>query len=83
MNFDNFLLSHKGEKSLSATLLFWGTLGILIKYLLGGHVLFGITFPIISGGDAAIIIGALGGLYTLRKSPQLNKINRSITKEDK
>ena len=55
------------KQSVTMTLLIIGFIIVMIRFALSNVVIFGYTVPYTSGGDCALVISALGGLYGLRR----------------
>ncbi len=62
-----------GEKSVSLTLFVSGFLICLTKMILSGIVIGSIQLSPFSGVDFAAAVGALGGVYALRRIPNDEK----------
>jgi hypothetical protein len=78
MNFNNFLLTDtSGKKSTTLTVFVLGALVIHIKFLFSTMVLFGHAFPSFGGSDYAIAMGAIGGIYVLRRNTDPNNKKNS------
>jgi hypothetical protein len=65
--------STTNKRSLTATVFFIGSMIALIKLLLSGITILEYTFPILTGSDFALIIGSLGGIYSLRRSKAVHQ----------
>lgn len=44
-----------------------GFIAILIKFILGGIVVFGFSIPVFSGSDFALAIAAIGSIHSLSR----------------
>ena len=62
----------KGEKSITHTVFFIGALVSIAKLAVSGVSYGGFNFGSFPGSDVALAIGALGGVYTLRRSKIVN-----------
>lgn len=69
-----------GSKSVSLTFLFWGFVLASFKLVFSEIAVLGIKSSVFTGADFALVLGALGGLYGLRKHQ--NRVKRS-TDENK
>lgn len=58
-----------GKKSLTCTVFLFGSLICTLKLLISGLEIGGLKMAEFSGGEFAAAIGALGGIYVLRRSP--------------
>lgn len=63
-----FIKDSKNKKSLTATILFWGSVICFLKLLFSGLTFGNFSISIFSGSDFALIMSSLGGIYTLRRS---------------
>jgi hypothetical protein len=63
-----FLKDSSGKQSMTATLFLIGGLVCVAKLLFSGMVIFGFQVPVFSGSEFGVAIGALGGVYTLRRN---------------
>lgn len=69
MNFSNFLLTDTaGNKSATLTIFVMGAIIVHIKLLFAGMHMGDIMFPPFSGSEYAAAMGALGGIYVLRRA---------------
>jgi hypothetical protein len=66
-----FIKDSEGKQSLTATILFVGAMVSFAKLLLSGMVIKGITFGEFSGADFSLVMGSLGGIYTIRRSKMI------------
>lgn len=66
------LKDSKGEKSTTHTVFFIGALVAIGKLALSGVSIAGFSVPVFPGSEFALAIGALGGVYTLRRSKIVN-----------
>lgn len=57
-----------GEPSTTRSVFFYGSAICLFKLLLSGTVIGPIALDVFTGGDFALAIAALGGIYSLDKS---------------
>lgn len=63
-----FIKDSKNKKSLTATILFWGSIICFLKLILSGVTIGGFSIAVFSGSDFAMVMSSLAGLYTLRRS---------------
>lgn len=63
-----FIKDTKNKKSLTATILFWGSIVCFLKLIFSGITVGGITIAVFSGSDFAMVMGSLGAIYTARRS---------------
>jgi hypothetical protein len=69
MNFTNLLLTDTaGKKSSTLTVFIIGAMVVNIKLLLSGVTIAGITFSEFTGAEYGMALGALGGIYVMRRS---------------
>lgn len=70
MDINNLLLKDPNTNSPSTarSVFFYGCAICLIKLLLSGISVYGFNLGVFSGGDFALAIGALGGIYSLDKA---------------
>lgn len=68
------------QPSVTLTVFVTGCLVATLKLLLSGIVIHGITMSPFSGGDYGMAIGALGGVYVLRRLPTTSSASDSETK---
>lgn len=71
----------KGEKSLTATAFAVGFLVVLVKLLISGITVGDVQMSDFTGGEFAAAIGALGGIYVMRRSPIANSQEKSTAKK--
>lgn len=57
-----------GAPSTTRSVFFYGCLICLVKLLVSGVVVWGLSLGSFGGGDFALSIGALGGIYALDKT---------------
>jgi hypothetical protein len=68
MKFENLLLTDtSGKKSSTLTVFILGAVVVNLKLVLSGLTIYGIEVPPFSGTDYAVALGALGGVYVLRR----------------
>lgn len=63
-----FITDTKKKKSLTATILFWGSIVCFAKLIFSGMTIGSVTIAVFSGSDFAMVMGSLGALYTARRS---------------
>ena len=69
MKFEKFLISDtSGKKSLTATAFLLGFVVVNAKLLLSGMTFGDFTLSVFSGIEYAASLGALGGVYIMRRS---------------
>lgn len=56
------------EPSVTLTVFIAGFVIVAFKLLVAGMIIHNIGFPVFDGGDFATAIGALGGVYWLRRN---------------
>ena len=66
-----YIKDSKGEKSVTTTVFIMGAVSATIKLLLAGSTFGDVTIGSFTGMEAAAVYGALGGIYTLRRSKKL------------
>lgn len=57
-----------GGPSTTRSVFAYGCLLCGVKLALSGMSLFGLSFGVFTGGDCAMVLGALGGIYALDKT---------------
>lgn len=68
MRFEQVLLTDTaGRKSSTLTVFVMGAIIVNVKLVLSELVIYGIQFPSFGGTDYALALGALGGVYVLRR----------------
>jgi len=74
MKVSNFFIEDSsGKKSATATVFLIGAVVVTLKLLFSGITVGSITLDKFSGVDFGAAIGALGGIYTLRRSTSNKK----------
>lgn len=68
MNIEKYMMNTDGKPSTARTVFFYGCVICLGKLLLSGVTLGPLALGSFSGGDFALSIGALGGIYALDKT---------------
>lgn len=77
MKLESFLLKDPatGGPSTTRSVFFYGCAICLLKLLLSGVSVYGFGLGVFSGGDFALALGALGGIYALDKTVTKGKSN--------
>ena len=66
---NKFLITDtSGNKSLTATAFAIGFLVAAFKFLVSGITIYAVQLPEFGGGEFAVALAALGGIYILRRS---------------
>lgn len=63
-----FIKDSNGRASITTTAFFLGFIIVNAKLLLSNSFIFGLQFSEFTGSEYAMAIGALGGVYLLRKN---------------
>jgi hypothetical protein len=69
MTFNNFLLTDtQGKKSTTLTVFILGAIVVNLKLIFSGMIIGGVTLAEFTGSDYGVAMGALGGIYVLRRT---------------
>ena len=64
-----------GKPSVTLSLLVLGFCVATLKLLVSGMIIHGMPMEAFTGGDYALVLGALGGIYGFRKHTDSNIVN--------
>jgi len=67
-----FIKDSSGKPSVTVTAFVVGFIVACVKLLIAGHTIYGVKFGAFTGGEFSAVVGALGAIYTLRRSKTIN-----------